>query len=461
MKIEVIDKDGWRKAFSFEKTLFHIGSAAMNDLVLDARRGAGVAARHAQLIALPDSAGYRLVNLGDASIGVGESDNKSVSLAPHNVTTIGNGSVLKMGDFTLIFHGETPISMAPPTSSRSPHIGLRLSLPHTKLAPHQTLIGTLTLGNHGDRAGVQFDLELEGMESDCYRIEPAPLLSSGAESDVTIRFYHRGSKPPAGEHAISIHAIASQAYPGEEAAVTCLLHVQPFFKHTLRPALLAEPIQTQPAQTQPVQTRKTAMPQDLLPPPMPSQPASARPQETVREPVPAQAQQSMPPVAPVPRAPTPPPENWWSIPEKTTTALIATPPSEPTEQGMAKPDAVKAEAIILPPSEASVAGAGLGETPAVPVAEPDETPETKITLSTIEPESTGEVVTKTPPSTTDDWWSGAETRAPEEPKPEVLVLKATDATLPDLPAEADTTSSNVPETGVKSGSASDDWWSET
>ena len=52
-QVEVVDRDGWRKAFPLEKHIVHIGSDPRNDVVLDSRRGAGVAARHLQLIALP------------------------------------------------------------------------------------------------------------------------------------------------------------------------------------------------------------------------------------------------------------------------------------------------------------------------------------------------------------------------------------------------------------------------
>jgi hypothetical protein len=482
MKIEVIDKDGWRKTFSCEKTLFHIGSAAMNDLILDARRGAGVSTRHAQLIALPDGTGYRLVNLGDTNILLVESagDNppgdKPTPVPPHNVGTIGNGSVLKMGEFTLHFQGEAVIRssagsspVAAPTSARSSHIGLRLSLPYTTLAPHQTLVGKLLIGNHGDRAGVQFDLELEGIESECYRIEPAPLLSSGAESEVGIRFYQRGGKPLAGEHMVTIRAIAPQAYPGEEATVTCTLKVEPFFKHTLRPVPVSAPV----------------APQDLLPPVIPSQPVSAatRPITPMSPPKPVPA----PPVEvkPAPRTPTPPPEDWWSIPEKATAAapppepeatkpimvqhdrvasvshaapekIVTTPPvAEP----VAAPEVETAREVITPPHHAEAPDAA-PEPP--PVIEAMATPEPEVAtpileapLPVAEPEPVIEAAVETPAPSADDWWGIPE--PPPTEKPDVLTLKAAPVTLPKPPTEIETED----DTESKTRSADDDWWSET
>ncbi len=333
VKIEVIDKDGWRKEFSFQKSLFHIGSAAMNDLVLENARGGGVAARHAQLIALQDGSGYRLVNLGDTDILLNEAGDKRA--APHAVASVSDGNVIKMGDFTLIFHGEAMMVAAAPTDSRSSHIGLRLSLPRTKVAPHQNIAGVLAVANHGDKAGVQFDLDLEGLEPDCYNIEPAPLLPSGSEREVALRIFHQGDKPIAGEHTLTLRAVAPDAYPGEEATVTCVIQIQPFYKHTLQPAMSGQRSAVS-GQPEGAATRV----EDLLPPPVAARPAAPPPPQ--KPPVPLW-EEAEPPVAkaaatpptpekqpaltlkavPTPEVqppskaiPTPSPaEDWWTVPE--------------------------------------------------------------------------------------------------------------------------------------------------
>ena len=81
IEIEVIDKDGWKKTFPIRKNIFHIGSVTANDVVLEAKRGAGIAPRHAQFIALQEG-GYRLVNLGDTEIHLEGTENRIVP--PHS-----------------------------------------------------------------------------------------------------------------------------------------------------------------------------------------------------------------------------------------------------------------------------------------------------------------------------------------------------------------------------------------
>ena len=39
IRIEVIDKDGWRKEYPLDKSIVHIGSAPGSDLVLEGTNG--------------------------------------------------------------------------------------------------------------------------------------------------------------------------------------------------------------------------------------------------------------------------------------------------------------------------------------------------------------------------------------------------------------------------------------
>ncbi len=403
VKIEVIDKDGWRKEFSFQKSLFHIGSAAVNDLVLENARGGGVAARHAQLIALPDGSGFRLVNLGDTDILLNEAGDKLAP--PHSVATVSDGSVIKVGDFTLIFHGAAMMIAAAPAAGRSSHIGLRLSLPRTKVAPHQNLAGVLAVANHGDQTGVQFDLDLEGLEPDCYNIEPAPLLSSGSEREVALRIFHRGDKPAAGDHTVTIRAVAPDAYPGEEASVTCTIQVQPFYKHTLRPAVSGQPsaVSHQP-EMETARRGKALVPpsEDLLPPTIPArsvQPAavSGQPSAGSRQPAAISRQPEMetattmtperPQVLTLKAAPQPgvqaqPPkvaaapsasEDWWAAPE-----IPAPPPATVEVKAKAVPAPGSTVLESLPAKEPDI------EVPASLYAsvEPETAPEAEVAVET-------------------------------------------------------------------------------
>ena len=232
IQIKVIDRDGWHKTYPLQKSIIHIGSNPRSDLVLAPERGTGVAALHAQL--LVGGPGCQLINLGDTDILLGPSGEQALS--PRSATGITNGTVFRLGEFTLTFHGDDEMvaEVAGSSVSSGTHIGLDVSLPKMRLVANQSLDGTVTVSNLGDQSGVQFDLDLEGLEADCYSIEPGPLLSSGAERDVSFHLHHRGNKPLAGDHRITIRATAPQVYPDEQASVSRVIQVLPTYRHTLR-----------------------------------------------------------------------------------------------------------------------------------------------------------------------------------------------------------------------------------
>jgi hypothetical protein len=235
-KLEVIDKDGWRNEFRLEKTIVHIGSDPRNDIVLERGRGGNVAPLHAQLILSASqrapavkASGCQLVNLGDTDIRLGLSADQT--LPPRAVISLTHGAAFKLGEFTLIFHGdESPSDVLTSSDQR---VGLSVSLPRSQLEPNRTLDGVITVRNLGDRGGVQIELDLEGLEPDCYDLEPGPILSSGAEREVFFRLHHRGHKPPAGDCPITIRATAPHAYPGDEVIVSQVVQVLPFYRHKL------------------------------------------------------------------------------------------------------------------------------------------------------------------------------------------------------------------------------------
>ncbi len=235
-KLEVIDKDGWRNEFRLEKTIVHIGSDPRNDIVLERGRGGNVAPLHAQLILSASqrapagkASGCQLVNLGDTDIRLGLSADQT--LPPRAVISLTHGAAFKLGEFTLIFHGdESPSDVLTSSDQR---VGLSISLPRSQLEPNRTLDGVITVRNLGDRGGVQIELDLEGLEPDCYDLEPGPILSSGAEREVFFRLHHRGHKPPAGDCPITIRATAPHAYPGDEVIVSQVVQVLPFYRHKL------------------------------------------------------------------------------------------------------------------------------------------------------------------------------------------------------------------------------------
>jgi hypothetical protein len=252
-KLEIIDRQGWRNEFVLEKTVIHIGSNPRNDIVLEPARGGNVAPLHAQLIVSTPQpqapsgqagSGYQLVNLGDADILLGSAADQT--LPPRSVLNLVDGTVFKLGEYTLIFHsnGDTYQDFI----GGGQNIGLKLSLPQARLEPNRSLDGVITVGNLGDQGGVQIELDLEGLESDCYDLEPGPILSSGSERDVPFRLHHRGHKPLAGDCQVIIRATARRAYPGDEAIVSQVVQVMPCYRHRVRlvpPTGVGPPVRTE------------------------------------------------------------------------------------------------------------------------------------------------------------------------------------------------------------------------
>jgi hypothetical protein len=278
--VQITDKDGWRKAFPLDKTLVHIGSDSRNDIVLDARHGEGVAARHLQLITLlpasglaaassptpacpgSQARGYRVVNLGGQDVAVGNA--QTSTLPPRSALEIADGMSLQVGEFTLVFQlGEASAGPGPaPAEYRSPWpdrpgrqggaqrppaiavtrpertsaaIGLSLALPDQPLDPESPLEGIVTVRNQGHEPGVQFRLELEGLQPDCYDMGPGPILFPNVEKGVPLRLHHpRRPSPPAGPHVIRVRATAPDGYPGESAVVSRELQILPYYSHTVR-----------------------------------------------------------------------------------------------------------------------------------------------------------------------------------------------------------------------------------
>ncbi|MBN1140145.1 MAG: hypothetical protein JXM73_26480 [Anaerolineae bacterium] len=255
-KVGITDRDGWYKEFELGKNLIYIGSDPSNDIALPVSRGAGIAPRHLQLVrAQGDRQQYHVVNLGDTDVALGQSGDRI--LAPRSAADIAPGDRLQLGEFALVFFAGTSEASWEPvavTSNRGPErgmalyqpaaaqeqypstvIGLKLLLPHTTLDPIRPLTGAITLRNLGNKPGVQFKLEVEGLEPDCYDIGPGPILFPNAEKEVPLRLHHpRRPQLPAGEHRIAIHASAPEAYPGEIATVSQTLRFLPYYHHTLR-----------------------------------------------------------------------------------------------------------------------------------------------------------------------------------------------------------------------------------
>ncbi len=230
-RLAVINRDGWEKEYLLKKNIIHIGSDARSDIILEEKHGSGVAPLHIQLIAIAEGGqSYRLVNLGYTDIILGPNGERT--LPPRATHDLAAGDKLKVGDFTLIYQGQSAAAL--PATSTGQRIGLSLFMARTQIAPHQSASGVLTVRNLGDKGGVKINLELEGLEPDCYHLEPGPMLSSGAEKEVLLFIRHYGHKPLAGTYPIKIHATAPNAYPADFVSVSQTIQILPFYSHKLR-----------------------------------------------------------------------------------------------------------------------------------------------------------------------------------------------------------------------------------
>jgi hypothetical protein len=246
-RIDIRDKEGWRREFTLDKRLIYIGSDNRNDIVLSPARGSGVSPRHLQLIAVPGASRMiNAVNLSAASIPLGDSGSRI--LEPNSAMEVADGESFHLGEFTLTLHlaegarlalpsepvaGQPPVQMS--TEPCGTSIGLRISLPQPVINPELPVEGIIYVSNLGNAPGVQFKLWIEGLPEDCFEIGPAPILFPGAEKGIPFRLYHprRPGFIP-GSHNLTFKAEALDVYPGESTVVNREIRFLPFYSHTLR-----------------------------------------------------------------------------------------------------------------------------------------------------------------------------------------------------------------------------------
>jgi len=237
-RIEVINKFGWRKEFVLDKPIVQIGRDARNDLVLEDGFENGIAPRHAQM--LPSSVnaqGMRLVNLsekdiliyaqgGKADLAVTLAQSPSATITPRSSGEVSSGDLVRLGDFSLVFQGG---------ASYSEIVRLTLEMPSKSLTLDRPLTGLLSINHVGNKAAVQFRIELEGLDPDSFEIGPGPVLFPNAEKQVNFRLLHpKRPYPPAGEHQVTFHVTAPDAYPNERATISTQIDVAPLFRHKMR-----------------------------------------------------------------------------------------------------------------------------------------------------------------------------------------------------------------------------------
>lgn len=228
--IQVQDRYGWTKTFRLEKALVMVGSAPVNDIVLPSEHGDGVLPVHLQLFhPQPDLVEVRAVNLTNSVIPLTRvNPSAAAGISANAYQNLESGDALQVGQFTLALSLQSGEGFS--RSERSEHLGLKLELPTPILRAEKQLEGLLTINNFGLQKRCQFEIDLEGLPSDCYQIDPAPLLYPNGEEQLRIRFFHRGTRPGAGTGPVTLRMTAAGAYPTEEVVLSFNLEVAPVYQ---------------------------------------------------------------------------------------------------------------------------------------------------------------------------------------------------------------------------------------
>lgn len=224
-QIEVVNPEGWKREYPLKRAILYVGSAPGSDILLPAGE---VAPRHLQFVpSTANRAGYRLINLGGAPVTVqGGAGGGPREVAPRGSLEINDGDQVELAGYRIILHSGEVVSGV---------IQVRLEVPVARLTFDKPLDGALYIRNGGDRAGVQFMVEVQGIDNRFVQIEPGPVLFPDVEKRVAFRLTHpRMSSPAAGEQPINFVVTAPEGYPGETAVASQVVSIAPFFAHKVR-----------------------------------------------------------------------------------------------------------------------------------------------------------------------------------------------------------------------------------
>jgi len=223
MEIVITGRNGWSKQVRVEKSIIRIGSAVSNDIHVESPQ---IAPIHLQVFQSSDSA-CRVLNL--ANVVTIKSGRSSEDLLAFTAREIRDGDEIGIGEFQLLF--KLPVSSGLVRPSRV--IEASLTFADAVLHEHIPAVGLLTVKNKGDKDASQFQVRLSGLPSDCYQVDPLPLMYPGAQEEIRIRLFHKITHPQAGPVSLAVVISAPESYPGEEALLQQKIYVEPVFKQVM------------------------------------------------------------------------------------------------------------------------------------------------------------------------------------------------------------------------------------
>jgi hypothetical protein len=225
MDLKIVEANGWAKVVQVQRAITRVGSADSNDIQLPS---AQVAPLQLQILYAPDlPSSCRLVNLGPELLLL--RNDSELAVTPFQIIDIFDGDQVDIGSYKLVFQ----LPLASHSVQISKLIEASLVFPEAVLHPDSILTGILRVKNTGERQGVQFQVNLNGLPHDCYQIDPIPLMYPGAEEEVQVRLFHRTTAPPAGNHELLLTVTAPVDYASEELVIRQGLYVTPVLKHEL------------------------------------------------------------------------------------------------------------------------------------------------------------------------------------------------------------------------------------
>jgi len=225
MELMIVDNNGWSKILKINKAITRIGSAPGNDIQLNSDQ---ISPIHLQIIYSAESpSSCKLTNLAEDVLI--HTDPDEFVLPSYQTIDLWDGFEIEVGGFRLI--PKLPLTAG--TMQTSNKIDAALSFPDPVLRPGYPTIGQLTITNKGDQDDCQFDVTLQGLADDCWRIDPIPLMYPGSQESIRVEIIHRGHYPQAGSRELIFSITAPGQYPGDELVIQQELIVMPVYKQSL------------------------------------------------------------------------------------------------------------------------------------------------------------------------------------------------------------------------------------
>jgi hypothetical protein len=239
MELLIIEQNGWKKPVKIAKAITRIGSSPSNDVQLDSPNISPV---QLQILYSQETlSSCKVLNLGGEIKVIVSGVEQPVT--SYVTVDLYDGDEIIMEGFRLQI--QMPVKTGVLRSSQL--IGASLIIADAVLRPDIPTFGRLILKNEGDKQACQFQVEIRGIASDCYQIDPIPLLYPGAEEEVRVQFFHHSIYPAAGLNNVTLVITAPSSYPAEQIVIQQGLYVMPVFEQQLEIRDdMAKPVTLQP-----------------------------------------------------------------------------------------------------------------------------------------------------------------------------------------------------------------------